>query len=68
MTASGKTFRSRRILALLALPLLALAGCWDEEAERPLHFQKGVYDGPPDQGLSEETLQALRQRGHEQQF
>ena len=51
------------LLAAAALVASAglLAGC-NEEAERPLHFEKGKYVGPQDAPLSAEQLDALKQR------
>jgi hypothetical protein len=60
---------ARRAVALLALASLALIaqGCREEEQNRPLAFDKGTYQGPLDQKLGQEQVEALRQRaaGHQ---
>lgn len=47
---------------------LALSACRENEQDRPLTFEKGVYGGKPDQALSEEKRDELRGRTHIQQF
>ncbi|WP_148219184.1 hypothetical protein [Azospirillum sp. B510] len=55
MTVSGA--------ALLAFgAVLLLAGCQEEGAPRPVHLDKGVYQGAADTPLTAEQLRALRQR------
>jgi len=52
-------------LSLLVLTLVAAAGlsaCREDEMGRPLSLEKGTYQGPKDQALSQDTLKALRQR------
>lgn len=48
--------------------LVALAGCREDEQERPLSYSKGTYQGAPDTGLPDATLEALRQRAAGQSF
>jgi len=48
--------------------LAALGGCRDSEQERPLSYSKGTYQGAPDAGLPDATLEALRQRAAGQSF
>lgn len=48
--------------------LVALAGCRDDEQDRPLSYSKGIYQGAPDPGLPDTTLEALRQRANGQSF
>ncbi len=53
----------------LALALAAgLAACREEEQDRPLHFEKGVYSGNPDTTLDDQQRRALEQRGQLQKF
>lgn len=59
----------RRLAAIVGLVALAtLAGCREEEQGRPLSYSKGVYQGQPDNGLSDDTLGALRQRAQRQSY
>lgn len=51
---------------ILPLAVLALGGCW--EVDRPLSYDKGVYGGKKDQKLTEEQLEALRQRATQSQY
>ncbi|MFN0262990.1 hypothetical protein ACKTEK_03835 [Tepidamorphus sp. 3E244] len=57
-------------LALVAASLaLTLQACRENEQERPLSFEKGVYSGEPDQKLSAEQTDELRRRASQiQQF
>jgi hypothetical protein len=61
----GKRAAMKRVTArVLAMMVLAgtvgVAAC--EDSPRPLNYTPGVYKGKPDTPLSEETVQALRQR------
>lgn len=47
---------------------LAMPGGRDEEQNRPLAYEEGVYRGQPDQTLDDRQVEALRQRTHGQQF
>jgi len=47
--------------ALLAGTALVLSAC--NETDRPLSYEKGVYQGKKDTALSSEQVEALRQRG-----
>ncbi len=59
----------RRLATVLGLAVLvALAGCREDEQGRPLHYDKGVYQGQPDQDLREDTLEMLRQRAQHQNY
>ncbi len=62
---------ARRSSALLLWPLVALplvlAGCDEAEQGRILRYEKGVYLGPEDTKLDQETLDQLRQRTRLQQ-
>lgn len=57
MTRSG----GFALLAVLALAA-ALGGCRADEQNRPLHFDKGKYEGKQDESLSADQLKALRER------
>ena len=52
--------------ATVVILLAALGGCREEEQNRPLQFEKGVYSGAQDEALSEEARDALRGRVREQ--
>lgn len=57
----------RRLKGLTALfgvivAAFALQACREEEQDRILLFEKGVYLGEPDQELDEATREQLRQR------
>ena len=62
---------ARRSSALLLWPVIALplvlAGCDEAEQGRILHYEKGVYLGPADTKLDQETIDELRQRARLQQ-
>jgi len=56
------TSNLHRLITLAAALALAapLAAC--NEEERPLHFEKGTYQGPTDPPLSPEVIDSLKQR------
>jgi|Tabmets5t2r1_1033131.scaffolds.fasta_scaffold233329_1 hypothetical protein len=54
-------------LAIAAIGLVA-QGCREDEQNRPLLYDKGTYQGQPDPALSEQQVDALRQRAAEQKF
>lgn len=56
----------RNCLAALAL-LAALSACRDEEQHRVLLYDKGTYLGQSDSKLTQQQVDALRQRTLEQQ-
>ena len=58
----------RMALALAALSVLALGACREEEQDRILMQQKGVYQGQADEPLTEEQLRELRFRASHQKF
>ena len=59
----------RGVVALMAAGLLlGLSACRDNEQDRPLAFDKGVYGGKPDQKLSGAEVDALRGRAMEQKI
>jgi hypothetical protein len=43
-------------------------GCREEEQNRPLTYDKGSYQGQPDQTLTDEQVETLRQRSAGQKF
>ena len=47
---------------------LVTQGCREDEQNRPLTYDKGVYQGQSDQGLDEQQVEALRQRSTGQEF
>ena len=47
---------------------LAAQGCREDEQNRPLTYDKGTYQGQPDEALSEEQVEVLRQRSAGQKF
>jgi hypothetical protein len=54
-------------LVIAGLAVL-VQGCREDEQDRPLMYDKGSYQGQPDQGLGEEQVERLRQRSAGQQF
>lgn len=50
----------------LALVATALSGCREEEQDRVLLLEPGVYQGQEDSALSEATEEELRQRTRNQ--
>jgi hypothetical protein len=53
--------------AIVGIALL-VQSCREDEQHRPLIYHKGVYQGQPDQGLTDEQVDALRQRSADQKF
>jgi hypothetical protein len=64
----GSGNRTLAVVAFSVVALSALAGCREDEQNRPLIVEKGVYQGAPDQELSEAERRALQQRGDRQRF
>ncbi len=56
------------ITCCLAVAGLALAGCREEEHDRVLFYEKGVYLGEPDQVLGPARIEELRHRASDQKF
>lgn len=62
--------KARRIglwCAILGIALVA-QGCREDEQDRPLVYDKGSYQGQPDQALTDEQVERLRQRSAGQKF
>ncbi len=58
-----------RLLLLGAMAIsAALGGCREEEQNRVLLYNKGVYAGKADTPLSPEALRAIRQRSRHQSY
>ena len=55
------------VTATFLMSVLALVGCDESEQGRILRYEKGVYLGKPDSGLSEQQVDELRQRARLQQ-
>lgn len=55
------------VTAALLFGALALTGCDEGEQGRILRYEKGVYLGKPDSGLTEQQVDELRQRARMQQ-
>ena len=53
--------------AILGIALLG-QGCREDEQNRPLNYHKGTYQGQPDQKLTGEQVDALRQRTAGQKY
>lgn len=63
---SGK---DRALLATVVMGIvLSVAGCREDEQGRPLVEEKGVYEGPADEQLSDERLSELKSRTAGQKF
>ncbi|NNE21090.1 MAG: hypothetical protein HKN11_00635 [Rhizobiales bacterium] len=54
--------RKITVLTLSALLLTGLGGCREEDRNRPLASEKGVYSGPTGTKLTDEQMRMLRQR------
>ncbi|KAA0597039.1 hypothetical protein J2848_000165 [Azospirillum lipoferum] len=51
-----------RTVLLVFGAVVLLAGCQEDGAPRPVHLDKGVYQGAVDTPLTAEQLRALQQR------
>jgi len=62
--------RIRQTFTALGLAALAfaLSACREDEQNRPLAYEKGVYQGAEDEQLTEEDRRVLQQRGSLQGF
>ncbi|MEM7653790.1 MAG: hypothetical protein AAF220_11510 [Pseudomonadota bacterium] len=56
------------VLVSAVAALVLVAGCREEEQDRILFYDKGVYLGPEDTPLTEDGFQALRERAQAQHF
>lgn len=61
-------FLQRAALAAASFSVFAVAGCREAEQGRLLSEEKGVYQGAPDQEISDETRRQLRERTQHQSF
>ena len=53
---------------LLAATLLLVSACREEEQDRILLHEKGVYLGTPEPAISDDALQDLRHRAARQRY
>lgn len=62
--------KATTVAGWLAIAVIALVaqGCREDEQNRPLIYDKGVYQGQPDQALQDQQVEALRQRAANQKF
>jgi hypothetical protein len=60
--AGGRGLPAKVLMA--AMTAVALGACRAEEKGRPLEFQPGHYRGMPDEPLTPEQREALRQRSN----
>lgn len=60
----------RKAFATLGVVALAigLGACREEEQDRPLTFEPGVYGGAPDEVLTDDARQTLDRRHDIQRF
>ena len=56
------------VLAASLVALTTLPGCRDHEQNRALIVEKGFYQGPADEVLTEEERRELQRRGDHQRF
>lgn len=54
--------RKVTVLAISALLVAGLGACREEDRNRPLASEKGVYTGPTGTKLSDDQMRMLRQR------
>ena len=67
MTFDNRLLRVFTIGAVL-VAMGAVTGCREEEQHRPLTYDKGTYQGKPDQQLTDAQRQELRSRARSQAF
>lgn len=59
----------RALLVMVVVGLsMGAAGCREDEQGRPMVKQKGVYEGPADEKLGDDSLSDLRSRAAGQKF
>ncbi|MEL6962109.1 MAG: hypothetical protein AAFO01_05085 [Pseudomonadota bacterium] len=56
------------LIAAIVGVAMGISGCREDEQGRPMVKQKGLYEGQPDETLSEDTRSALRARTEGQKF
>lgn len=54
--------RKMTVLAVAAFILTGLGGCREEDRNRPLSAEKGVYSGPTGTALTDDQKRMLRNR------
>lgn len=59
--------RGISVLAMIGL-VAGVAACRENEGDRPLTKQKGVYEGQEDEKLDADQLESLRTRASGQKF
>lgn len=65
---SGRAGPGASLMGALGLTAAVfVAGCDEGPKGRPLNYEPGVYKGEPDRPLTEQTLEALRDRARHQQ-
>lgn len=64
----GRPVRSGLAIVGATIVALALGACRESEQDRPLMYQKGVYQGQEDQPLSDAQLDELRHRANQQKY
>ena len=64
MCLAVRARRLRQVLPALALAVLMVAvqACREDEQDRPLTYEKGTYQGQADEKLEQDQIDALRQR------
>jgi hypothetical protein len=64
MCPAVRARRLRQVLPALALAVLMVAvqACREDEQDRPLTYEKGTYQGQADEKLEQDQIDALRQR------
>ena len=69
-TGNPAPMRVRRSLTIVgaAIVVLGLGACREGEQNRPLAYEKGVYQGSADTALSEDQVRELRYRGNQQKY
>ena len=58
----------RPALIAAAVAILALAGCREDEQDRTLRYDKGIYSGTPMPEITDDTRDTLRDRAQAQAF
>lgn len=59
---------ARRWIWPIAGLVLVVQGCREDERDRVLMYEPGVYQGQPDQSLEQAQVDELRHRARQQKF